>query len=124
MNYVNFANKLAFPLSAIHAARHYIQQMIEASWTDLSWGLKHDEHGDISKPSGKNQEIDIDLMSTHATMKTTRNTTQNAFCWPCHVLLGTGPKMTLKEAFQPLPLSRSQKTAALWASSSWLIWIG
>lgn len=53
-------------------------QVNEASCNDRSWSLKHDEHSDISKPSGKNQEIDIGLISSHATMKTTRNTTHNA----------------------------------------------
>lgn len=52
-------------------------------------------------------------MSSHATMKTTRNTTQNAVRWPCHILLGTGPKMNLKEAYQPLSLRQSQKAAAI-----------
>lgn len=50
----------------------------EGSCSHLSRALKHDEHADISKPSGENQEIDIDLMSSRTSMKTTRNTTQNA----------------------------------------------
>lgn len=49
--------------------------------SDLSWGLKHDEHSDISKASGENQEIDMDL-SSHTSMKTTRDTTQNALPRP------------------------------------------
>lgn len=32
----------------------------------------------MSKPSGENQEIDTDLMSSRTSIKTTRNTTQNA----------------------------------------------
>lgn len=62
----------------MQAASRCIQQVHEASCSDLSWGLKHDEGGDISKPSGEDQEIDIDLMSSHTSTKTTRNTTQNA----------------------------------------------
>lgn len=46
-------------------------------------------------------------------MKTTRNTTQNAFPRPCHILLRTGPEMTLKEAYQPLSHTHSQKAAAI-----------
>lgn len=37
-------------------------------------------------------------MSSHATMKTTRNTSQNAFRQPCQILLGTGPEMTSKSS--------------------------
>lgn len=62
----------------LKAAFHWIQQVNEASCNNCSSSLKHDEHGDISKPSGKSQKTDIGLMSSHATMKTTRNTTQDA----------------------------------------------
>lgn len=46
-------------------------------------------------------------------MKTTRNTTQNAFRWPCHILLGTGPAMTLKEAYQPLSHTLAEGNLAM-----------
>lgn len=99
---------------------------------DLSWSLKYDEHGDISKPSGKIQEIDIDLMSSHATMKKkTHNPTQNAVRHPSHIHSGTGPGTTPDEAYQPLSLTRLHKAAAIsqrnilavtfWASASHLI---
>lgn len=52
-------------------------------------------------------------MSSHATMKTTRNTTQNAFRQSCHVLSGTGPEMTSNRAYQLLSLTRSHKAAAI-----------
>lgn len=69
------ACKLAFHHGAVQVASHSVQQVNEGRCSDLSWGLKHDELGDISKPSGKKQETDIDLMSSHATMK--ENNTQS-----------------------------------------------
>lgn len=105
------ACKLTFLHNKIEDAFYWIQ-VTEENWTDLSWSLKHDEHGDISVPSGENQEIDTDLMSSHATMKTTRNTTQNAFRQLRHVLSGTGPEMTSNKAYQALSLTHSHKAAA------------
>ncbi len=122
---------MCIPHGALTAALYWIQQVSEESWTDLSWSLKHDEHGDISVPCGKNQEIDTDLMSSHATMKTTRNTTQDAFRQPCHILSGISPEMTSNKAYQALSHTNSHKAVAaercniravtFWASASWLI---
>lgn len=52
-------------------------------------------------------------MSSHATMKTTRNTTQNAFRQPCHIPSGTGPEMTSNEDYQPLSLTHPHEAAAI-----------
>lgn len=46
-------------------------------------------------------------------MKTTRNTTQNAFPRPCHILLRTGPEMTLKEAFVSHTLTKGRSNLAV-----------
>lgn len=77
---------------------------------------------------------DMDAMSSHATIKTTRKATQNAFLHLCHTPLGTGPEMTQDEAHQHLSLPRSRGAAAIsqwniiaatfWASASWLIRTG
>lgn len=53
-----------------------------------------DRHGDISQPCGKIQKTDMDVMRSHATMKTTRKATQNAFLCPCYILLGMSPELT------------------------------
>lgn len=94
----------------MQAASRCIQQAREASCSDLSWGLKHDEDGDISKPSGENQEIDIDLMSSHTSMKTTRNTTQNALL---HSLRDRSWNELEKTQISLLPAARS-KVAEAW----------
>lgn len=83
------------------------------------------------QPSGKKQETDMDVKSSHATLKTARKATQNAFLHLCHTPLGAGPEMTQDEAYQHLSLPRLHGAAAIsqwniiaatfWASASWLI---
>lgn len=70
------------PRSVRRPAPPLYNKVNEASCTE-----KCDDRSDISEPSGQNQEIDTDL-SSHATMKTTRDASQNAFRLPCPILSG------------------------------------
>lgn len=59
----------------------------------------------------------MDVMSSHATMKTTRKASQNAFLHLRYILLGMSPELTWDQAYQFVTPAATQGRSNLTAAA-------